>query len=68
MAENKPNQMLMIAPLAIYDNEDVNEGAPGDLCHTLGTSLDKSVARTVTSFLHFGCLIASDLQCIYLLQ
>lgn len=66
MAKNESNQMPTIAPLAIYDNEDANEGAPQGLCHPLGIPLDKSVARTVTSFLHFGCLISSDLQ--YLLQ
>lgn len=47
--------LAMIAALAIYDNEEVNEGAAENLCHPLGNSLDKSVARTVTSFLHFGC-------------
>lgn len=66
MAEKEPHQMLMITPLAICDNEDENEGAPGGLCHPLGTSLDKTVARTVISFLHFGCLISFDLQ--YLLR
>lgn len=37
VAENEPNQILMIAPLAIYDNEDVNEGAPGGLCQPLAS-------------------------------
>lgn len=65
MTKNEPNQRPKIAPLAIYDSEDANEGAPQGLCHPLGIPLDKSVSRTVTSFLHFGCLI-SDLQ--YLLR
>jgi len=66
VAENEPNQMLMVTPLAVHDNADVNEGVPRGLCHSLGNSLDKSVARTVTFFLYFGCLITFDLR--YLLQ
>lgn len=47
--------LAMVAPRAIYDNEDVNEESAESLCHSLGNSLDKSVAKLVTSFLHFGC-------------
>lgn len=39
VAENEPNQIPMIAPLAIYGNEDVNEGAPGGLCQPLAPFL-----------------------------
>lgn len=59
MAENEPHQMLMITPLTSYDNENMNEGG---LCLPLGTCLGKSMARTVTTFLYFGCLISFDLQ------
>lgn len=51
----KINQLQMTAPLATDDHEDANEQALSGLCHALGTSLDLSVARTVTSFLHFSC-------------
>lgn len=51
----EPVSLTMVTPLAIYDNEDVNEGSTENLLYPLGNSLDKSVARTVASFLHFVC-------------
>lgn len=47
--------LAMVTPLAIYVKEDMNEGSAENLHHPLGNTLDKSVARTVTSFLHFVC-------------
>lgn len=61
VAENEPNQMLMITPLAIYDNEDVNEEAPRGLCHPFGDFSWQKCGEDTDILLHFGCLISFDL-------